>query len=224
MIVSPWSQLSEAEQYALSSKLAGLRDRELITSDWPEFCAERFNQFVIEFDPTGTLNHSGTLENFLTAQNFIAHAGGLDNSALWQQVAEIKGFRRSYLELTVWDRTEFLRVLARLNYVINREPFWTIHKFDSAREITEFSYHPALHFANDRANEREYGENYFFVHWDRTSPWFRQSNWPFNRLPGMRLAEQALAGFLHRYGCACPHTVRDHLSQRLLENSQDSTR
>lgn len=201
MIVSPWSQLSEAEQFALSPKLAAL----------PEDAAERFNQFVIEYDSNGAFHPQNTFDNALTAKNFIAHANGLNNSPLWQQIVEIKGVRRSYLELTVWNRAEFLQVLAELDYVINREPFWTIHKFDSAREVTEFSHHPSLHFANDRADEREYGENYFFVHWDKTSAWFRKSNWPIRRLPGARLAEQLFAAVQHRFGCACPQTVRDHL-------------
>jgi len=207
MIVSPWSQLSKTEQEALSPKLAGL----------PEDAIERFDQFIIEYDQKGTINHTATNDNLLTAQNFVAQT-----ATFWHHIAEIKGFRRSYLELTVWDRTEFLHVLAGLDYVINREPFWTIHKFDSARETTEYSHHPALHFANDRANEADYGPNYFFVHWDNQSPWFRKSEWPLDWLPGARLAEQLFAGFQHRYGCACPRTVRDHLSQRLLGNKQGS--
>lgn len=199
MIVSPWSQLSEAEQFALSPKLAGL----------PEDAAERFNQFVIEYDQQGAINHPATSDNLLTAQNFIAQA-----AQFWNHIAEIKGFGRSYLELTVRDRTEFLRVLAEADYVINREPFWTIHKFDSAREIAEYSHQPSLHFANDRADETEYGEHYFFVHWDNASPWFRKSRWPIRRLPGARQAEQLYAAFQHRFGCACPQTVHDHLNTR----------
>jgi hypothetical protein len=199
MIVSPWSQLSETEQEALSPKLAGLS----------EHAAERFDQFVIEYDKKGTINHSATNDNLLTIQNFATQA-----EPFWHHIAAIKGIQPSYLELTVQDRTEFLRELAKLDYVINREPFWTIHKFDSARETTEYSRHPALHFANDRANETDYGPNYFFVHWDNQSPWFRKSDWPLNWLPGARLAEQLYAGFQHRYGCACPQTVRDHLARR----------
>ena len=199
MIVSPWSQLSEAEQVALSPKLAGL----------PEDAAERFNQFVIEYDRQGAINHPATNDNLLTAQNFIAQT-----ATFWNHIAEVKGFGRSYLELTVRDRTKFLRALAEADYVINREPFWTIHKFDSAREVTDYSHQPSLHFANDRASEREYGENYFFVHWDKTSAWFRKSNWPIRRLPGARQAEQLFAAVQHRFGCACPQTVRDHLNNR----------
>lgn len=213
MIVSPWSQLNDAEQLALASKLIGLRETNLETDQLFEAAAERFDQFVIEYDQRGALNQQATQDNLLTAQNFILHTGGSDNSALWRQIVEIKGFGRSYLELTVFDRGEFLQVLREAGYVINREPFWTIHKFDSARETTEYAHHPPLHFANDRANEADYGPNYFFVHWDKTSPWFRKSKWPIRRLPGARQIEQVYAAMRHRYGCPCPKTVNAHLKR-----------
>ncbi|MBP6821035.1 MAG: hypothetical protein KA368_05805 [Acidobacteria bacterium] len=203
MIVSPWSQLNEAEQLAIAPKLGNFSE------DMFEVAAERFNQFVIEYDQQGAINHRATEDNLLTAQNFIAQASGF-----WKQIVEIKGFRRSYLELTVTDRDEFLRVLTKSDYVINREPFWTIHKFDSARELTDYSHQPSLHFANDRADEAGYGHNYFFVHWDKTSCWFRKSNWPIRRLPGVRQIEQLYAAVQHRFGCACPQTVSQHLKRR----------
>jgi hypothetical protein len=203
MIVSPWSQLNETEQLAIAPKLGDLSE------DRFEVAAERLNQFVIEYDQQGAIIHKATEDNLLTAQNFIAQASGF-----WKQIAEIKGFRRSYLELTVFDRDEFLRVLAEADYVINREPFWTIHKFDSAREVTEYSHQPSLHFANDRADETEYGPNYFFVHWDKTSAWFRKSNWPIRHLPGARQVEQLYAAVHHRFGCASPQTVSQHLKFR----------
>ncbi len=226
MIVSPWSQLSADEQFALAAKLVAL-DAELPQSDQLfEAAAERFDQFIIEYDLQGATNHQATFDNLLTAQNFIAHIGGLNNSAIWKQIAEIKGFRRSYLELTVVDRQEFLETLAELGYVINREPFWTIHKFDSAREATDYSHHPSLHFANDRANETDYGPNYFFAHWDKTSSWFRKSNWPIRRLPGAYQLEQLYVSLHHRFGCACPQSVSQHLQEtkNFRQDLQDSAR
>ena len=171
-----------------------------------EAAAERFDQLIIEYDLDGKVNRRATGDNVLTAQNFIAHA-----TPFWPHIAEIKGFRRSYLELTVLNRDAFLQALADAGYVINREPFWTIHKFDSAREVSEYSMQPSLHFANDRSGEAEYGPNYFFVHWDKTSVWFRKSNWPIRRLPGVRQMEQLYAAVHHRFGCACPQRVREHL-------------
>ena len=226
MIVSPWSQLSEDEQFALAAKLVGLPTQTPENDQLLEAAAERFDQFIIEYDQHGAINHPATFDNLLTAQNFIAHAGGWSNSAAWRQIAEIKGFRRSYLELTVADRQEFLEVLAELGYVINREPFWTIHKFDSAREATDYSHQPSLHFANDRADEPDYGPNYFFVHWDKTSAWFRSSSWPIRRLPGAYQLEQLYVSLHHRFGCACPKTVSQHLQgiSFLRQDLQDSTR
>jgi hypothetical protein len=210
MIVSPWSLLGEDEQLMLASKLMGL-DVDVQSSDQLlEAASERFNHFVIEYGPDGEVNPQAVNTNVLTTRNFIAQAGG-DHSVIWRQVAEIKGIRRSYLELTVWDRDEFLRVLVESDFVVNREPFWSIHKFDSARAVTDYSYQPSLHFANDRADEDNYGPNYFFVHWDKTSCWFRRSNWLVRRLPGARAAEQLYAAAHHRFGCACPQMVSEYL-------------
>ncbi|MFN0111575.1 MAG: hypothetical protein ACKVZH_22160 [Blastocatellia bacterium] len=208
-IVSPWSQLGDDEQLALAPKLIGLREATISSDQILETAAERFDQFIIEYDQRGQINHAATQDNLLTAQNFVAHA-----APFWALIAEIKGFRRSYLELTVFNRDEFLRALAAADFVINREPFWTIHKFDSARETTEFSHQPSLHFANDRADEADYGPNYFFVHWDNTSAWFRNSTWPIGNLPGARQIEQLYAALQHRFGCACPQTVSEHLKNR----------
>ena len=71
MIVSPWSQLNDAEQLALASKLIGLRETNLETDQLFEAAAERFDQFVIEYDQRGALNQQATQDNLLTAQNFI---------------------------------------------------------------------------------------------------------------------------------------------------------
>ncbi|MGE0887216.1 MAG: hypothetical protein AB7P14_27145 [Blastocatellales bacterium] len=211
MIVSPWSRLSEFEQAILAPKLLGLREEICATDQLLESASERFNELVIEYGSAGEVNAQTTRENILTARNFIAHAG---DSPIWRQVAEIKGFRRSYLELTVNDRNRFLDFLSRLDYVVNREPFWSIHRFDSARELTDYSHQPSLHFANDRADEDNYGPNYFFVHWDKASCWFRKSNWPIRRLPGAKQVEQLYAAIQHRFGCACPVTVNEHLQRR----------
>lgn len=212
MIVSPWSLLSEAEQLILTPKLAGGGNAR-ITDQLLEIAAERFDQLITEVTPHGAVNHGAIGDFVLTAQNFILHVGGHHQAALWQQIAEFKGFRRSYLELTVRSREDFLRVLRASNFVINREPFWSTHKFDSARAMTQRSHQPSLHFANDRADEAEYGPDYFFVHWDKTSCWFRKSNWAGQWLPGARVIEQLYAAMQHRTGCACPRVVCDYLRQ-----------
>lgn len=211
MIVSPWSRLSEVEQLILATKLIGLPAESIANDQLMEAASERFNELVIEFDLRGEVKAQTVEENILTARSFILHIG---DSAIWNQIAEIKGFRRSYLELTVIDRDEFLKTLAISDYVVNREPFWSIHRFDSAREMTDYSHQPSLHFANDRADEDDYGPNYFFVHWDKASCWFRKSNWPIRRFPGAKQIEQLYAAIQHRFGCACPVTVNEHLQRR----------
>lgn len=213
MIASPWSLLNEDERLILTPKLVGLREDIPITDQLTEAAGEQFNHFVIEYQPDGEIHRQAVSNHILTAQNFIRHAGGEQDSVLWRQVAEIKGIRRSYLELTVRNRDEFLRVLGQSEFVVNCEPFWSIHKFDSARAITNYSHQPSLHFANDRADEAHYGPNYFFVHWDRTSCWFRKSNWPIRRLPGARTAEQLYAAAHHRFDCACPQAVSEYLNR-----------
>lgn len=213
MIASPWSLLSNEERLILTPKLLALPEEISGTGQRIETAGEQFNHFVIEYLPDGEINHQAISDHVLTAQNFLTHASHPSNPAIWKQIREIKGIRRSYLELVVRDRDEFLSVLREADFVVNREPFWSIHKFDSARAMTDYSHQPSLHFANDRADEDHYGPNYFFVHWDRTSCWFRRSNWPVRRLPGARTVEQLYAAAHHRFGCACPLTVREHLRQ-----------
>ena len=213
MIASPWSLLSEDERLILTPKLVGLREDLPTTDQLIETAGGQFNHFVTEYLPDGKINRQAVSDHVLTAQNFLAHANHPSNPAIWKQIRELKGIRRSYLELTVRDRDEFLHLLSQSDFIVNREPFWSIHKFDSARAITDYSHQPSLHFANDRADEDHYGPNYFFVHWDRTSCWFRRSNWPIHRLPGARSLEQLHAAVQHRFGCACPQAVQEHLHQ-----------
>ncbi|HMV82204.1 MAG TPA: hypothetical protein PLD20_20655 [Blastocatellia bacterium] len=192
----------------LMPKLLGLGEKTPLTDCLMEAAGERFDHFVLDFQPDGSLHHQAISDRVLTAQNFLAQTRAI----LWQHVRELKGIRRSYLELRVWNRQEFLRVLRESEFIVNREPFWSIHRFDSARAVTDYSHQPSLHFANDRADEDAYGPEYFFVHWDRTSAWFRRSHWPIRRLPGARQAEQLYAAARHRFGCACPQQVCEYLN------------
>ena len=43
------------------------------------------------------------------------------------------------------------------------------HPFDNARARTDYRTDPQLHYANDKSDDKNYGQNYFFVHWDPTS-------------------------------------------------------
>lgn len=211
MSLSPWNLLSEHERLILAPKLTDETDQRL------EAAGERFRHLVCE-EALRHITSPRTLQDrILTAQNFMLQAGAFGNSALWQQIASFKGFRRSHLEVTVKSRDEFLRVLAGSGFVVNCEPFWSIHKFDSARAITEYSQEPSLHFANDRADENGYGPNYFFVHWDRTSCWFKESRWPIKRWPGARAVERLTAAIQHRFGCACPVEVSSYVKSKSVD-------
>ena len=70
-----WDQLSEAEQKAIASKLKLGKGQTV---------RQRFNELVtVKGDATKTA------ANILSVQNFIAQAGGLKNSDVWQQITEI---------------------------------------------------------------------------------------------------------------------------------------
>ena len=207
----PWDHLTPEEQRILAPKLVPLDGRSELTEDDLLRASLEFNRGMIEGDPQTNADPEKLAVHLLTLRNFLEQARAYRDGALWREVASLKGVRRSYLELTVRDRDRLLRLLATQNFVVNREPFWTIHKFDSARGITRFSHEPSLHFANDRANEPGYGPNYFFVHWDVASPIFREASWWRGRVPGMRYLEMLYASWRHRSGFASPELVRSYL-------------
>jgi hypothetical protein len=193
-----WHYLTDEQQRLMLPKLAGKATEPIAAA----MIEERFHALLA---PCATQQE--VADSLLTLENFIAGTGGYSDSPLWRQIAAFRGVRRSYLELLVHDRDTLLQVLAEQNYVINREPFWTIHKFDSARARTRYAHEPSLHFANDRADEDGYGPNYFFVHWDATSCWFEKSRW----WVGARQLERLHAALQHWRGCACPQQVRAYL-------------
>jgi hypothetical protein len=107
-----------------------------------------------------------------------------------------------------------MRALVNIGFVVNREPFWTIHRFDSAREVTTFSDEPSLHFANDRADEPAYGANYFFVHWDVSSAWFTKTRRDRGLMARVKVVERLRSAWRHRTGFAEPEAVQSSLSAR----------
>ena len=207
----PWDHLTPGEQRILAPKLILVDDGSELTEHDMFRAGIEFNRGMIEGDPLTNADPEQLAAHLLTLRNFLEQTGAYSDGALWREVAVLKGVRRSYLELTFRDRDELLRLLATRNFLINREPFWTTHKFDSARGITRFSREPSLHLANDRADEPEYGPNYFFVHWDVASPIFREASSWLGRLPGMRYFEMLYAAWRHRSGFASPESVRSYL-------------
>ena len=218
-VTLPWDQLTPGERRILAPKLILVDDQRELTEDDLFRAGIEFNRGMIEGDPRMNADPEKLAAHLLTLRNFLAQTGGYSDGALWREVAVLKGVRRSYLELTVRDRDGLLRLLATRGFAINREPFWTIHKFDSARSITRFWREPSLHFANDRANEREYGPNYFFVHWDVASATFRETSGWLGRVPGMRYLEMLYGSWRHRSGFASPEVVRAFLPAQGSESS-----
>jgi hypothetical protein len=211
---NPWQVLSNLERRLLAPKLllTPPRDREFNDVEF-DTAAEEFLRGIRDEFAAEPESESIIAERLLTVRNFMAQTGAYRNSLLWRQIQLFRGFRSSYIELLVEDRDELMRVLADARYVINREPPWSIHRFDSARAPTRFSSEPSLHFANDRADEPDYGPNYFFVHWDATSVWFEQARGWLGRLPGGHWIERLRAARKHNSGFADPGDVRGYLDE-----------
>lgn len=153
-------------------------------------------------DPQHSANKLLTLRNFVRQVNAMP--------AAWEQIARIVGVAPSYLEITVVDCGEFLRILQANGYAVNswmeKVSRWVGHghRFDSARALTEHRRDPQLHFVNDRADEEAYGPNYFFVHWDAQSVYARHG-WMLGRIA---------AGRTHAHHTATPQEVSAYLQRR----------
>ncbi len=219
--LSPWSLLSEAERRLVLPKLVTtVSANGTAESDWIS-AGDVFDRALLDESERGMPSPTVIAERLLTIRNFIEQTGGLDDGPLWRQIARLKGVRRSYLELSVHCCDEFLLELGEAGFVIDREPFWTIHKFDSARASTRFSHQPSLHFANDRADEPGYGPSYFFVHWDVSSIWFEESSWWCAGMPGSRSLERLRAAFRHQHGFASPEVVQSYLAEDVFASMKD---
>ena len=206
---TPWQHLSRLEQTILAPKIIDLPDgSDSVTDDDLVRAGELFNTISIDTSVGGDpLDPQVFAPHILTARNLMAQCGAYRHSPLWTMITRIHGFRKSYIELSVKDRDALLEHLRGLEFVINREVFWSIHKHDSARARTATSVDPSLHFANDRANEANYGPNYFFVHWDSSSVWFGKAGKFWRWIPGGRYLEGLFAGLRHKHGFASPDIV-----------------
>ena len=176
-----WDQLTDAERKALEGKLELKKD---------ETSRQAFNRLVAADDETTTS------ANIQSVENFIAQAGGTKNSETWQQITAITkvtpgtsdlseavddSSRResSNIEIKVDDKNKFFTALK--NDPINKFTVNSLgdavmkgvgaswHPFDNARAQTAYRTDPQLHYGNDLSNDKNYGPNYFFVHFDPTS-------------------------------------------------------
>lgn len=202
--VSPWMLLTEQERRQLANLLgADAKD--------PVAPEARFSEVLFDDSERAAMDAAHTEDRLLTLRNLMTQMRAGEPGSLWGEVSSIRGIRRSYVELLVVDRDRLIERLRNQEYVINREPFWSIHRFDSARAVTAYSDEPSLHFANDRADEPGYGVNYFFVHWDATSVWFRLARRGRGFLARIKFVERLRSALRHKSGFADPETVQLYL-------------
>lgn len=158
-----------------------------------------------------------TRENVTTVQNFIDIVSGGGKSEVWQQIDKIDSVGRNTVSVDVKDKDDFLAALKDSGFVINPagEIFSGHHPNDSARQITEFSVIPALHFANDDSSK----PNRFFSHWDPTSAYFRTQSFPDKTFAGVVIAgsgvieEKAWAGRQHGKIDVSPAQIREFVKR-----------
>jgi hypothetical protein len=207
-VESPWMRLTEWERQMLIHLLGVSAEEDEVAA------ATRFSEILLEESERAASDSTIIDARLLTLRNLMKQMDAGGSESLWNEVVSLRGIRSSYIELLVADRDRLIDKLRDQAYVINREPFWSIHEFDSARAVTTYSDQPSLHFANDRADEPEYGPNYFFVHWDVTSVWFRLARRGRGFLSRIKLVERLRSALRHKTGFADPETVRAYLDSR----------
>lgn len=173
-----------------------LRQAELVTD------ADHLHELLSALLPDA----EGRAPQWLTLRNFVRQVSAIPTA--WEQIETIVGVAVSYLEIRVYDCDEFLQTLKIHGYAVNswmeRVSRWAGHghRFDSARALTEHRYEPQLHFVNDRADEDDYGPNYFFVHWDAQSVFAKRGG----------LIGRIAAGRTHAHQTATPQQVDEYLN------------
>jgi RHS repeat-associated protein len=187
-----WDQLTREEQVIIAPKLNRVElpaGGSQMRTETPE---QAFNRMF-----TGQ-NAEETAALVTGVKNFIDGAGGHSNSEVWQQVGAIDGGwvekdRNNNVGIffRVDDSKKFLATLERNGYDVDRyyEAASGSDHRHSARQITQTSYLPGLHFVQENTYER----NRFDVHWDRRSSAFKDAD------PGYwtRQGEQMDAGRSH---------------------------
>jgi len=183
----PWIQLTQEEQNIITAKLS---------LENTETANKAFNDRF-----TGKSSEETTA--LVTAiKNLIDNTGGRTNSEVWQHIQSIDGGwvdernkSAAALHLTVNNSRDFLTVLRKNGYDVDR--YYEVlsdHKH-SARFITESSYQPGMHFVQ----EHNYPDNKFDVHWDRRSSAFKKANRKYQLLPSFvtKVIERVAAGRSH---------------------------
>jgi hypothetical protein len=185
--IEAWGQLTEEDQSIIAAKLSKNKS---------ESIQKVFNDLF-----TGK-NAQETTALVIAVRNLIDNAGGRTKSEVWQQIQSVDGgwvdernYSSAALQLTVANSRDFLAVLRKNGYDVDRYyEVLTSHKH-SARFITEYSYQPGMHFVQ----EDGYPDSRFDVHWDPKSSAFRKVSRWYYRLCALapKLVERAVAGKSH---------------------------
>jgi hypothetical protein len=187
-----WDQLTKKERKIITPK---------ITVEKGQTVRRAFNNLATVKDAKGRIDKQATADKVTTIKNFIDSAGGHSNSEVWQQISTINSIdtqpnpsntsqTEGRVTVSVANKDQFLEALKQDGYDVNRYYEWAgDHKNDSARQITNTSFEPGLHFANDDSSNL----NKFYAHWDRRSSAFKNSSDQYWTTWG----EQADAGSTH---------------------------
>jgi hypothetical protein len=182
-----WIQLTGDEQKIITAKLS-LKNTETA-------------QKVFNDRFTGK-NAQETTALVTAVKNLIDNAGGRSNSEVWQQIQSIDGgwvdeknSLAAGLRLTVNNSQDFLTVLRKNGYDVDRYYEVFSHHRHSARYVTEYSHQPGMHFVQ----EDNYPDNKFDVHWDERSSAFKKTNWKYYLLAAFaaKAVERVVAGKSH---------------------------
>jgi hypothetical protein len=183
----PWIQLTEEEQKIIAAKLP-LKN----SATAQKVFNDRF---------TGK-DAEETTALATAVKNLIDNAGGRSNSEVWQQIQSIDGGwvderdnSAAALHLTVDNSQDFLTVLRKNGYDVDRYYEVLSHHKHSARYITEYSHQPGMHFVQ----EDNYPDDKFDVHWDARSSAFKKTNWKYYLLAAFaaKAVERVVAGKSH---------------------------
>lgn len=164
-----------------------------------------------------------TIALVTAVQNLIDNAGGRANSVVWRQIQSIDGgwvdsrnSSAAALSLTVYDPVDFLAVLRKNGYDVDRYyEVLTSHRH-SARFITEYSSQPGMHFVQ----EDGYPDNRFDVHWDPRSSAFKKIGRWYYWLCAIapKIIERAVAGKTHTKPISALQVRRELIKMGIVEN------
>jgi RHS repeat-associated protein len=172
---TPWDLLTAKERKIITPKL---------TVPKGQTAKQVFNVLATVKDAKGRVDRQATADKVTTIKNFIDSAGGHTNSEVWQQIKTINSIdtqpnpsdpskTEGRVTVSVGNKDQFLAALGRSGYDVDRYyELASDHPNNSARQITNTSFEPGLHFANDDSSNL----NKFYAHWDRRSSAFRKGS------------------------------------------------